>query len=194
MSYKTYDGYKDSYIDWIDLIPNHWHPYKLKHVVSEFVAGGTPKSSNDSFWSEDNNGIPWVAIGDMSENEYVNSTTKSITHEGLADKNLRILKKGTLIYSIFASLGKTAILNIDATTNQAILGLITTNKIDDYYFSPTNILSSTLKSMYVMFCLPVENKYSLSIFANLFIVFSQLFLENFTTKSLFKVKSNLPLV
>ena len=147
MSYKTYDGYKDSYIDWIDLIPNHWHPYKLKHVVSEFVAGGTPKSSNDSFWSEDNNGIPWVAIGDMSENEYVNSTTKSITHEGLADKNLRILKKGTLIYSIFASLGKTAILNIDATTNQAILGLITTNKIDDYYLKYyLNALQTTISS------------------------------------------------
>jgi len=133
MHYNVYGQYKDSNIDWIKLIPNHWMPYKLKHVVNEFIAGGTPKSSNDSFWDENNNGIPWVAIGDMNDNDYVNSTAKSITREGLASKNLRILKKGTLIYSIFASLGKTSILNIDATTNQAILGLILSNNIDNIY-------------------------------------------------------------
>lgn len=133
MSYKTYEEYKDSNVDWIDLIPTYWHTYKLKHVINEFIAGGTPKSSNDAFWDENNNGIPWIAIGDMTDNDYLNSTSKSITREGLANKNLRILKKGTLIYSIFASLGKTSILNIDATTNQAILGLITSNKIDIKY-------------------------------------------------------------
>ena len=133
MSYKTYEEYKDSNIDWIKKIPIHWMPYKLKHVINEFVAGGTPESSNDSYWDENNDGIPWVAIGDMNDNDYINSTAKSITIEGLASKNLRILKKGTLIYSIFASLGKTSILNIDATTNQAILGLILSNKIDTIY-------------------------------------------------------------
>lgn len=133
MSYKTYGKYKNSNIGWIKLIPEHWNSYKLKHVVNEFIAGGTPKSSNDAFWDQNNQGIPWVAIGDMTDNEFVNSTVKSITREGLASKNLRILKKGTLIYSIFASLGKTSILNIAATTNQAILGLITSNKIDTIY-------------------------------------------------------------
>lgn len=133
MSFKAYEEFKDSNIDWIGPIPNYWQSYKLKHVINEFIAGGTPKSSNDAFWDENNNGIPWIAIGDMTDNDYVNSTVKNITREGLADKNLRILKKGTLIYSIFASLGKTAILNIDATTNQAILGLITSTKIDVKY-------------------------------------------------------------
>ncbi len=133
MSYTLYGQYKDSNIDWIKKIPIHWMPYKLKHVINEFIAGGTPKSSNDSYWDENNDGIPWVAIGDMNDNDYINSTAKNITIEGLASKNLRILKKGTLIYSIFASLGKTSILNIDATTNQAILGLILSNKIDTIY-------------------------------------------------------------
>ena len=147
MTYKVYEKYKDSNIDWINLIPNYWHTYKLKHVINEFVAGGTPKSSNDSFWDENNKGIPWIAIGDMTDNEYINTTSKSITREGLADKNLRILKKGTLIYSIFASLGKTAILNIDATTNQAILGLIISNKIDNVYLKYyLEALQSTISS------------------------------------------------
>ena len=138
---------KESGISWIGKIPENWNIYNLKHVVNEFIAGGTPKSSNDEFWDENNNGIPWVAIGDMNDGGYINSTAKSITHEGLIDKNLRILKKGTLIYSIFASLGKTSILNIDATTNQAILGLITSNKINDFYLKYyLEALKSTISS------------------------------------------------
>lgn len=138
---------KDSNISWIGEIPENWNIYSLKHVVNEFIAGGTPKSSNDEFWDENNNGIPWVAIGDMNDGGYINSTTKSITHDGLVDKNLRILKKGTLIYSIFASLGKTSILNIDATTNQAILGLITSKKINDFYLKYyLEALKSTISS------------------------------------------------
>lgn len=137
---------KDSNISWIGEIPENWNIYSLKHVVNEFIAGGTPISSNDEFW-DDNNGIPWVAIGDMNDGGYINSTTKSITHEGLVDKNLRILKKGTLIYSIFASLGKTSILNIDATINQAILGLITSKKINDFYLKYyLEALKSTISS------------------------------------------------
>lgn len=134
MNIKHYAEYKDSKIEWMGCIPNNWNVIKLKHVINEFVAGGTPQSSNELFWTDIHEmGIPWVAINDMSTTEYVEKTKKEITKEGLHDKNLKILKKGTLIYSIFATLGKVSILNIDATTNQAILGLITNNKINKMY-------------------------------------------------------------
>lgn len=129
--YSTYTHYKDSGFNWIGKIPDEWNVLKLKNVINEFIGGGTPDSGNSLFW-EDNEkeGIPWVAINDMSTTDFVNFTKKRITREGLLDKNLKILKKGTLIYSIYASIGKVSILNIDATTNQAILGLITNNKVN----------------------------------------------------------------
>jgi len=130
MKLKPYSKYKDSEIEWIGEIPEEWDNYKLKHVVNEFVAGGTPRSDDEKFWAHDEHGIPWVNIGDMTNKEIVTETKKEITVEGQADKGLRVLKNGTLLYSIFASLGKVAVLGIDATTNQAILGLIISKKID----------------------------------------------------------------
>ena len=133
MKLKPYSKYKDSEIEWIGEIPEGWNNYKLKHVVNEFVAGGTPRSDDEKFWAHDEHGIPWVNIGDMTNKEIVTETKKEITVEGQADKGLRILKNGTLLYSIFASLGKVAVLGIDATTNQAILGLIISKKIDTIF-------------------------------------------------------------
>ena len=133
MKLKQYPKYKDSGVQWIGEIPEGWNNYKLKHVVNEFVAGGTPRSDDEKFWAHDEHGIPWVNIGDMTNKEIVTETKKEITVEGQADKGLRILKNGTLLYSIFASLGKVAVLGIDATTNQAILGLIISKKIDTIF-------------------------------------------------------------
>jgi len=134
MNLKPYPEYKDSGVEWIGEIPVSWGIFKLKHVINEFISGGTPNSDNEKFWVQDEeDGIPWVAIGDMTNNEVVMDTKKKITLDGLANKRLRILKSGTLIYSIFASLGKVSLLGIDATTNQAILGLITNEKIDDIF-------------------------------------------------------------
>lgn len=123
---------KESGIEWIGEIPVHWKIYKLKHVIDEFISGGTPQTDNDLFWSNENSGIPWVSIGDMN-NKPIENTKKEITELGLHEKSLKILKKGTLLYSIFASLGKVSILNIDATTNQAILGLIHNLKVNKIY-------------------------------------------------------------
>lgn len=130
MRLKPYPKYKKSGIQWIGDIPESWTNFRLKHVVNEFISGGTPSSDNEKFWAkEDEVGINWVAIADMTNHEFIEETNKKITTEGLADKGLRILPKGTLIYSIFASLGKVSILKINATTNQAILGLIPSKKI-----------------------------------------------------------------
>lgn len=43
MSFKAYEEFKDSNIDWIGPIPNYWQSYKLKHVINEFIAGGYSK-------------------------------------------------------------------------------------------------------------------------------------------------------
>ena len=70
----------------------------------------------------------------MSTKNIINKTQASLTELGIKNTNLKVLKKGTIIYSIFATLGKVSILSIDAVTNQAILGLIINrNKIKNQY-------------------------------------------------------------
>lgn len=111
---------KDSGVDWIGQIPEHWSVSRLRDIVTFAKSGGTPSSKNDSFYT-DESGTPWVAIGDMSSTEYVKSTAKYLTPDGIADKKLQIFPVGTLLYSMYATIGKVAELQIPATVNQAIL-------------------------------------------------------------------------
>ncbi len=118
---EKYDSYKPSGVEWMGDIPSHWKVIKLKYKTSSIQSGGTPASGNESFYSED--GVPWVAIADMSNTDYVYDTEKRVTEEGIKDKSLTIFPEGTILYSIYATLGKVAILKTPATINQAILAI-----------------------------------------------------------------------
>ena len=123
---------KYSGVEWIGSIPENWNIDKLKYCTNEISSGGTPESSNLDYY-DDINGIPWVAIGDMSTKEYISNTSKKLTLEGIKSKNLKIYPSGTLLYSIFATIGKTSFLQTAATINQAILAIIPNKKIDKLY-------------------------------------------------------------
>ncbi|EEU7820684.1 hypothetical protein HEE87_001241 [Campylobacter upsaliensis] len=107
-------------------IPNTWAWVKLGDIC-EIVSGGTPSRDKIEYWH--NGTIPWVKIADV-KNNVVNQTQEFITELGLENSSAKIFTKGTLLYTIFATLGETAILNIDAATNQAIAALIETYDYD----------------------------------------------------------------
>ena len=88
--------------------------------ICTIQSGGTPSRSNKDHW--DNGTIPWVKISDFS-GKYLDHTSEKITQAGLDGSSAKIFPKGTILYTIFATLGETCILDIDATTNQAIAGL-----------------------------------------------------------------------
>lgn len=119
---------KDSGIKWIGKIPEDWTVKRLKYCVNKFGGGGTPESSNDEFY-DDEHGVNWVAIGDMSTNQYVESTDRKVTELGIKDKQLTIYPKGTVIYSIYATIGKVAELKAPSTINQALLAIIENKEI-----------------------------------------------------------------
>ena len=117
----------------------NWKTVRLGDVC-ELQSGGTPSRSKTEYWK--NGTIPWVKIGDFS-GKYLNKTTEHITPKGLENSSAKLFSKGTILYSIFATLGEATILNIDATTNQAIAGIKIKDKssIDiDYLFAYLNSL------------------------------------------------------
>jgi len=65
----------------------------------------------------------------MTRSFHVRDTAKRLTERGLRSKRLPVLPAGTLLYSMYASLGKVALLEIDAVVNQAILGLVTRDEL-----------------------------------------------------------------
>jgi type I restriction enzyme S subunit len=114
---------KPSGIEWLGEVPEHWGISRLKYCVSRIHSGGTPDTGVDSFWSDDHDGIPWLMIADVTKAERVDTSIKRLTQVGLASKRLTVVPSGAVLYTMYASIGKTAILGIDAAINQAILGL-----------------------------------------------------------------------
>ena len=108
-----------------------WREVKLRDIAKEIKSGGTPSRKNKKYW--ENGTIPWVKIQDISEEGYVNDTEEKITEKGLSNSSAKLLPKGTILFTIFATIGRVGILNIDAATNQAIAGIIPKKDYDRKY-------------------------------------------------------------
>lgn len=125
---------KDSGVQWIGEMPSDWMTMRVKNVASKMQSGGTPDSSNDGFYMEKENGIPWVTIADMSTVSYVTDTGKYISEEAQKSKNLIIFQPGTILYAMYASVGKVAELSIPATINQALLAIELNTSVNGDFF------------------------------------------------------------
>ena len=93
--------------------------------IATVQSGGTPARSKKEYWQD--GCIPWVKISDIKD-KYVKTTEEKITEQGLNNSSAKIFSAGTILYTIFATLGETAVLDIDAATNQAIVGNMVTDK------------------------------------------------------------------
>lgn len=94
---------------------------KLSELCS-MQSGGTPSRGKSEYY---NGTIPWSKISDLEKSNDGNiyKTEEHITTKGLKSINNRLFKKGTLLLAMYGSVGKTAIAEIDLSTNQAILGI-----------------------------------------------------------------------
>lgn len=111
-------------------LPRNWVECTLNDLAV-IQSGGTPSRSNKNYWNGD---IPWIKISDIKD-LYVNEATEFITKEGLENSAARVFPKGTILFTIFATIGRIGILDIDATTNQAIAGITPTKLINHKYIT-----------------------------------------------------------
>ena len=109
---------KDSGIDWLGEIPEHWEVKKLSYLFGKIGSGTTPKSGNPEYY--ENGSINWLQTGDLNDDE-IYYTSKLITEAALKDySTLRFYPQDSIVIAMYgATIGKTGILKIEATTNQA---------------------------------------------------------------------------
>lgn len=111
---------KDSGVEWIGEIPEHWKICKLKNVAT-IQTGNTPtKNEQDTFYS-DEEGIPWIKAEDLGSNIAITKTKEYLTIEGA--KQGRIFAPNTVFVCCIASIGKTGFSQIECSCNQQINGV-----------------------------------------------------------------------
>jgi type I restriction enzyme S subunit len=109
---------KDSGIPWIGEIPEGWEVRKASRSFDFIGSGTTPKTQEEIYY--DKGDIPWVITGDLNDG-LLKETSKRISKEAVRDySTLKIYPKNSLIIAMYgATIGKTALLDIEACTNQA---------------------------------------------------------------------------
>lgn len=108
---------KDSGVEWIGEIPEHWNVIKTSYVYTNIGSGTTPRSGQDDYYSDE--GISFLQTGDLNDS-YITTSLKKITSKALNDLNLKIYRRNSLVIAMYgATIGKLGILDIDTTVNQA---------------------------------------------------------------------------
>lgn len=111
--------------------------------ICEINVGKTPSRSQAAYWDGDN---PWLSIRDMNQGSKIESTAEGITDLGIKESGIKLVAKGTVLFSFKLSIGKVGVTQRDMYTNEAIAAL----PIKDASLVSTNYLKHAMKSLDVM--------------------------------------------
>lgn len=133
---------KDSGIEWIGEIPEHWSKNKIIRLFSIIGSGTTPKSSK-----EDNyiGSVNWIQSGDINGG-YIENCKNTISDTALKEyPTLKIYKAPFIIVAMYgASVGNISISNIDGCVNQACCVMNETKQNFKYLFYAMNSVKKYL--------------------------------------------------
>ena len=127
----------------IGKIPKEWKIYSIEEIF-DLYKGTTPSTKEDKYWGGD---IPFVTPTDITAlNEmnkiYLSTTEKYLTEEGRRSKSLRLIPRGSLLFTSRATIGYLAVNNVEVAINQGIIALIPKIKDLDviyYYYYLTSV-------------------------------------------------------
>ena len=123
---KVWDGYawtepaevKDSGIEWLGEIPEHWEVKRLSWCFEIIGSGTTPKAGSEEYYL--NGEFNWLLTGDLTDGDIL-ETSKKVTQKALDDhSSLKKYPVNSIVMAMYgATIGKLGILKIPTTVNQA---------------------------------------------------------------------------
>jgi type I restriction enzyme S subunit len=107
-----------------------WEQRKLSGIA-DIVGGGTPSTSNPDYWDGD---IDWYAPAEMEGQRYAAGSVKRITELGLQKSSATMLPAWkTVLFTSRAGIGKMAILQRSAATNQGFQSIVLKDGFNPYF-------------------------------------------------------------
>lgn len=147
---------KDSGIEWIGEIPEHWNICKLKNIFL-LSTGTTPKDFDQT--SEEDNLINWYTPSDILDScNDLFSSQRKLSEKVIYANKISLFPIGTLLYvGIGASAGKVGYANENGYSNQQITGLIPLNCYSRFYFYYLSALKDKIRDNAFFTTLPIIN-------------------------------------
>ena len=115
---------KSRFIEMFGHPMNDTFKWKVSTIGEQFdvTSGGTPATGEKAFW--DNGTIPWIGSNMCQDTILYENDGKFITEEGYAHSSAKWFYSGTVLVALVgATIGKTALLQFDTTTNQNIAAI-----------------------------------------------------------------------
>ena len=104
---------------------------KISAICAKVCSGGTPKSTNASYYDGE---IPWLNTKEVNFNR-IYETEKCISVAGLENSSAKWIGVNSIVVAMYgATAGKSAIIKVPLTTNQACCNLTITKNKADYRF------------------------------------------------------------
>lgn len=104
------------------ILPKSWEKIAVQDFADVRI-GSTPSRSNPEFWRGD---IPWVSSGEVANN-VIRDTSEKITKFGFDSSGVSLIPARSLLIAIIGqgkTRGQSALLGIDACTNQNVAALV----------------------------------------------------------------------
>ena len=113
---KQYEYYRNNIISSVI----KFDKYKIDDICINISSGGTPSTSNPSYYGGD---IPWLRTQEVNFKD-INDTAVKITKDGLKNSSAKVIPSNCVIVAMYgATVGKVAINKIPLSTNQACCNL-----------------------------------------------------------------------
>ena len=131
---QPYPAYKDSGVDWLGKVPEHWEVERLHRCV-HVVGGMTPSMQTPSYWG---GRIPWVTPKDMKRDVVGDSQVK-VTRAALNNTSLRLVDSGAVLIvvrgMILAKHVPVALTTSSVTINQDMKALSPVSHLDGEFLA-----------------------------------------------------------
>lgn len=134
--YKPYPAYKDSGVEWIGEVPEHWGVKPIKSIANT-LNGATPESSKAEYWDGD---IAWYTPTDI-DNEFakeLGAPRRYITQAGFDSCAVKLAPAGSVVLSTRAPIGSVGITPIPSAINQGCRTLVPVGEV------PAKLIASLL--------------------------------------------------
>lgn len=101
----------------LGMLPSEWAVVNVADVCRT-TSGGTPKKSISEYY--EGGTVPWIRTGKL-KSKYINNAEEFITELAVENSSAKVVESGSVLLAMYgATIGRVSILNINATTNQAV--------------------------------------------------------------------------